>query len=55
MNIYFIILICIYILNLGIELAKHGEEKTGEHNFFNALIGSAIGIILLYFAVKTGF
>lgn len=55
MNIWFCILIVIHILNLGVELGKHGERKTKTHNFFVQLVGSAIGITLLYLAVKTGF
>ena len=55
MNIYFIILIIIHILNIGIELGKNGEEKISKYSFPKALLGSGIGITLLYFAVKTGF
>lgn len=55
MNIYFIILTSIYLLNIGISLGKHGEEKVTKYNFFTTFIGSAIGFTLLYFAVKTGF
>lgn len=55
MNIYFCIMVAIHLLNLGIELGKHGEEKTRKYNFWASLIGSAIGMLLLYLAVKTGF
>lgn len=55
MNIYFIVMVAIYLLKLGIELGKHGQEKTGEYNFWTGLIGTAIGITLVYLAIKTGF
>lgn len=55
MNIFFIILIIIYILNVGIALGKHGEEKITRYNFWTTLLGSGIGMTILYFAVKTGF
>ena len=53
-NIPFFILIGIHLLNLGIELALHGEEKEGKHNVITSFIGSAIGITLLCLAVKIG-
>lgn len=55
MNIYYFILLAIHILNLGIALGKHGEKKVTTYNFGANLIGSIIGITLLYLAVKTGF
>ena len=55
MNIYFIILTVMYLLNIGIALGKHGEEKITKYNWLTTFIGSAIGFTLLYFAVKTGF
>jgi len=55
MNIYFIIMIGIHLLNLGIALGRHGEHKVEKYNFWTQLIGSTIGITLLYLAVKTGF
>lgn len=55
MNIYFIILICIYALNIGINLAKDREQKDGEYNFVVSLIASIIGILLLYLVIKKGF
>ena len=55
MNIYFIILIILYILNIGIALGKHGEEKISRYSFPTTLLGSGVGITLLYFAIKTGF
>lgn len=55
MNIFFIIMCGIYVLNLGIAMAKHGEPKEDNYNFIASLIGALIGITLIYFAVKTGF
>ena len=55
MNICFIILVCLYMLALGSSLAKHGEVEEKETNFWVTLIAVIINLILLYFAVKTGF
>lgn len=55
MNVYFMILLILQFLNLGISLGKHGETVTKKYNFWFQLIGTTIAIILLYFAVKTGF
>jgi hypothetical protein len=42
-----IIWFVIALLNLGVELARHGEERTGEHNFFNSLISFTLTVSLL--------
>lgn len=55
MNVYFMILLILQFLNLGISLGKHGETVIKKYNFWFQLIGATIAIILLYFAVKTGF
>lgn len=55
MNIYFIILILLEFMGLGIDLARHGKERTVKDNFWSSLIAKTISITLLYFAVKTGF
>lgn len=39
--------IVIITLGLGISLAKHGEPKEDNYNFFTTLIASAIQIGLL--------
>ena len=55
MNIYFIILMVLQCMGLGIDLARHGKERTVKENFGSNLIARIISITLLYFAVKTGF
>ena len=55
MNVYFIILLCLEVLRIGINLAKHGEPKEGDYSFFYATISAGINIFLLYMAVKQGF
>ncbi len=55
MNVYFMILLILQFLNLGISLGKHGETVTKKYDFWVQLIGTTVGIILLYFSVKTGF
>lgn len=55
MNIYFIILMILQCIGLGVDLARHGKERIVKDNFWYTLIAKIIGITLLYFAVKTGF
>ena len=50
MNWAEIILITIGVMNLGIELGKHGEMKEERYNFWNALLATAIAFILYYYA-----
>jgi len=55
MNGWFLTLIIIYTLSLGIELVEHGKPKKGKHSFWGTLIGSVTSLILIYMAIKTGF
>lgn len=55
MNGWFITISVIYILNIGINLAKNGEKKDENYSFVTALIGALIGLLLTYMAVKIGF
>lgn len=43
-----IILLVLHVLDLGINLGKHGEPKKGNYNFWVSLICSAIIIYLYY-------
>lgn len=43
-----IIWICAVAFSLGVEIAKHGEPKTGKHDGFVQLIGTILGGYLLY-------
>lgn len=55
MNGYFIALVVLQVLGLGIAMAKHGEPRNEKYSFWTTLVASAISFTLLYFAVKTGF
>lgn len=55
MNWWFFAMVLIYVLNLGVALATHGKPKEGNVSFWSTLIGSLIGITLIYFAVMSGF
>lgn len=55
MNIWFIIIVALYVFGLGVNMAKHGEERETEYNFWSALISGAIELILIYLAIKQGF
>lgn len=55
MNVYFIIILIMEILGLGMHLAKDGEPKEGEYNFFVSLIAVALNMFLIVMAIKTGF
>lgn len=45
-----IILLSLELISLGIYLAKHGEPRTDEYNFWHQLIAFIVVIVLLYFA-----
>lgn len=54
-NGYFIAILIIDVLNLGIELARHGEIEEKEHNFFITLFSQVISLFIIYMAIKKGF
>lgn len=56
MNIWFLIMIIIQALGVGIHLSRQGEEIKGrKYNFFAQLFASAVSLTLIYMAIKTGF
>ena len=55
MNGYFIAILVIEILGLGIHLARHGEPRNDKYNFWLSLISTAINIFLIVMAIKKGF
>lgn len=55
MNGWFLALIIMAVLGLGIEMAQHGKKKEGKHSFWVALIAVLIQISLTYMAIQTGF
>lgn len=55
MNGWFLVIIIIDALNIGMNLAKHGEDKDAKYNFFASLIGCAINLTLIIMAIKVGF
>jgi len=55
MNGWLITLIILGVLNIGINLAKHGESKSDEkYNFFTATIAFLIQLFLIYKAIEVG-
>lgn len=55
MNYWFVALLMIYGANLGIILSKNGQPREDNYNFFISLIANVIEVVLIYFAIKTGF
>ena len=55
MNYYFIVILMLFATNLGINLTRHGQQRTDNYNFFTSLIAVIIETVLVYFAIKTGF
>lgn len=43
-----IIVLVIYIISLGIHMAKHGEPQNTKYNFWVGLFSTAINIALLW-------
>lgn len=52
MGVCEIIVTALYIMSLGLYLAKDGKPKEGEYNFIEALITTIILFVLLW---KGGF
>ena len=48
MNTYILIYLGLTILSLGIVLAKHGQKKTENYNFFISLFSVIVELLLLY-------
>lgn len=44
MNIWSIVVVVLYTLSLGVDLAKHGQKRSGEYNFWVSLL--SFGIIM---------
>lgn len=40
-------MIVFYVLALGIDLARHGQQKTGNHSFWSAVVSIAISFFVL--------
>lgn len=48
MNIWSIVVIVLYTLSLGVDLAKHGQKRSGEYNFWVSLLSFGIIMFCLY-------
>lgn len=46
MNIWSIVVIVLYTLNLGVVLEKHGQQ--GKYNFWMSLLSFGINMFCLY-------
>ena len=55
MNIYFIILLSLWLLSLGISLAEHGKRKQGKTDFIASFISFAVILFLTVKAIEKGF
>ena len=48
LGIWQLVWIVILVLNLGINLAMHGERRRDNYNFFTSVLGGAISFFILY-------
>lgn len=55
MNYYFIALLMMYTMNLGIVLSRNGQPREDKYSFFTSLISCLIVVGLTYLAIETGF
>ena len=55
MNGYFIAIILIYAISVGMNLQSHGEPKTGFDNAWSTLITALIMTTLTALAIIKGF
>ena len=43
-----IVMIVLYVVNVVIDAQRHGEPKDGKHNVLVTLVGSALGVWVLW-------
>lgn len=55
MNYYFIGLLMLYAMNLGIVLSRNGKPREDKYSFFTSLISCLIVVGLIYLAIQAGF
>ena len=55
MNGYFITILIFEVLAVGVTLAKHGEPRDGNYNFFARFVVAVITIFLTIMAIRKGF
>ena len=49
MNWVGVTLLCLMTLSLGMDLVRHGQKKTGKHNFWSSLLATLIVLTIYYF------
>ena len=54
MNGWFLAIIIIGVLSVGINLANHGKPREGNYNFWGSLFGMLLQTWLVYMAIKSG-
>lgn len=55
MNGWFIAILVLNILSLGIHLGKHGKPRTDKYNFWAALVSFLLVMGLVVMAIAKGF
>lgn len=55
MNGWFIAILMLYALEMGIVTAKNGEARKGKFSVGSTTVNAGIMLLLIYMAVKTGF
>ena len=55
MNGYFIAILVLQAMTLGIALVKHGQPKDGTWSFWTYLFSTLIDLWLIVMTINTGF
>lgn len=55
MNGWFLAFIILHVISLSFHLQNHGKNMDVKYDFWKRLISSAISLVLVYMAIKTGF
>lgn len=55
MNIYFIVLVVLQLLGLGVLMGKHGEPRTDKYNFYMGVLNFTFITWIVYKAIEVGF
>lgn len=54
MNIWFIVILLLFMFELGITVSKNGERKEGHYNLRSTIIGQLFLLSLIYMAMSKG-
>lgn len=55
MNFFFLAIVVLEVLGVGVAIGKDGEPKEEKYSGGSRLIAATLELVLVYFAIKHGF